>query len=305
MKKERIIYTLVLSIALIAIVGFCLPDSPSSRLKMERFWVLKTHTKKKFDIVIIGDSRVYRGLSPNAMKEILPDLNILNFGYSNGGLNNPLFLEATKKLDENSRKKIIVIGITPASLTPGAAKNEHLKQELRRKKTEVIQRIYLNPYFQFFEPTKPNVIIDSIFNRQKTNNYYEHFTEYGFVGGKKDIYNTNEALDSYRNQFKKEQVSEKVISNLIEQVKQWKSKNIMVFGYRPPSTEKMEMLENEMSGFVEADFIHQFEMAGGIWINLELENLKSYDGSHLDEESAERVSKELAKEIKILSFRMK
>jgi len=298
MRKERILYTFLLSAIFIAVTGYFLPEPPSSRMKAERFWAYKTHTLKKFDIICIGDSRIYRGLSPDAMKKVLPDYNILNLGYSNGGLNDPLFSEATKKLDEKSNTRIIVIGITPASLTEEASQNEHLKQELRRKKTEVYQRIYLNPYLQFFEPTKPNVIIDSIFNHQKTNNYYEHFTKCGFVGGRKDKYDTNEALESYRKQFLREQVSEAVILNLMDQIQKWKMKGIQVYGYRPPSTEKMEILENEMSGFNEESFIEQFKNAGGIWIDIDMQNLRSYDGSHLDEESAEKVSKELAKKIR-------
>lgn len=298
MLKERITYTFLLSAILIALTGYLLPEPPSSRMKADQFWSYKTHTKKKFDIVLIGDSRLYRGLSPDAMKKEMPNFDILNFGYSNGGLHEPLLSEAAKKLDEESTKKIIVIGVTPASLTPGAAKNEHLLQELRRKNSEVFQRIYLTHYLQLFEPTTPKMIINSIFDKVETNNYYEHFTKYGFVGGRKDVYDTNEALESYRKQFQREQVSDAIIDNLLKQVKEWNNKGIKVFGYRPPSTKKMEQLENELSGFREVQFVKQFEEAGGIWLELQIDNLKSYDGSHLDEESAEIFSKEIAKIIK-------
>ena len=42
--------------------------------------------KTRFDMILMGDSRVYRGLSPEAMKSVLSDYRIFNFGYSGGGL---------------------------------------------------------------------------------------------------------------------------------------------------------------------------------------------------------------------------
>lgn len=297
MKKERIIYTLIACALFTFLIGFFLPKPPSSALQGERFWTFKTHTKKKYDIVYVGDSRVYRGLSPDAMKRVFTKLDILNFAYSNGGLAEPMFEEATKKLKDNN--SIIIIGITPASLTPGAAENEHLKQELRRKKTEVLKRVYINPHLRFFEAVKPISIIDSIRNKHTTNNYYETFTEFGFVGGRKDVYDINEAIESYIKHFKREQVSPEIIQNLMHQVNVWKNSGIKVYGFRPPTTEKMVELEDSMSGFEEHIFVKEFEQAGGNWLDIDVPDLRSYDGSHLDMESAERFSFELAKALKI------
>jgi hypothetical protein len=62
----------------------------------------------------------------------------------------------------------------------------------------------------------------------------------------------------------------------------------------------MDDMENELSGFVESDCQVNVIQNGGHWIDLKEEvcNYSSYDGSHLDDESAIMLSGDLAREIK-------
>ena len=109
MRKERILYTFLLSAIFIAVTGYFLPEPPSSRMKAERFWAYKTHTLKKFDIICIGDSRIYRGLSPDAMKKVLPDYNILNLGYSRAVYKKQDISEDRKEVLKKKEDNVLVI----------------------------------------------------------------------------------------------------------------------------------------------------------------------------------------------------
>ena len=72
----------------------------------------------------------------------------------------------------------------------------------------------------------------------------------------------------------------------------------MVFGFRSPVTEKILSIENELSGLEEDVFLEQFESAGGIWLSVPPGPYYTYDGNHLDKESAIRYSVALAEQIK-------
>ena len=97
MLKNKTYITVILSLFLILILGLILPKQNTVKTQLERFWLKKTFSDKNYDIVIMGDSRTYRGVSPQAMQQILTNYKILNFAYSNGGLNNFMFGEAEKR----------------------------------------------------------------------------------------------------------------------------------------------------------------------------------------------------------------
>lgn len=53
----------------------------------DSFWLQKANAEARYDIVLLGDSRVYRGISPEDMAIVLDGYEILNFGFSANGLN--------------------------------------------------------------------------------------------------------------------------------------------------------------------------------------------------------------------------
>jgi hypothetical protein len=68
-----------------AILPFSYDPMHTTGAVSERFWVMKAQGMSRYDMILMGDSRVYRGLSPQAMEEVLPGERILNFGFSGGG----------------------------------------------------------------------------------------------------------------------------------------------------------------------------------------------------------------------------
>ena len=294
--KERILIILPLSILLL--IGFnrvkpVTDDTKASIIK--RFWILKTHTERKFDFLICGDSRTYRGISPTEMRSVLPNFSIFNLGYSSGSYSSFMLTKMESKLDMGASQKIILLGITPYSLTPKASLDGQIKQELDRKKEEIFESIYLQPWKLFFEPVEIRWRIDSLakFKPKYIQKYYDD----GWVASDKIPPNPKEALDEYVKDFNNNQVSEEIIDHLMGQVKEWTSRGIQVFGVRPPTTIEMLKLEKELSNFDEDKFVLKFKQAGGIWLEVSASRYASYDGSHLDVSSAKEFSRDLATKV--------
>jgi hypothetical protein len=264
----------------------------------ERFWVLKTHGKARFDMILMGDSRVYRGLSPEAMETILSNYRIFNFGYSGGGLDPMMYAAAERRLDPRSDHKSIVFGVTPLALTPYAAKNEHYLQELNRPSDYVFLRLYWLPLVHALEALDirsiPNVFTGDSKARMQVG-YYQEFHDDGWIASwsiPEDPYRT---LSSFRDIFSQTPVSQKLVQELMEQTRLWTADGIKVYGFRIPSSQVMVTLEDQMSGFDETVFIEQFKSAGGIWYSIPLEPYHSFDGSHLTKQAAQQLSVDLAK----------
>ena len=284
-----------LSVIFIFLIGSLRPQPMSSVITKEKFWADKVHSKSKFEVLVAGDSRVYRGISSAVLSEELGGLSVLNFGFSSGGLNLEIFRALEQRL-EQQENAIVLLGITPFSLTPKAYENAHFKQELSRDKKEVFSRRYVGPVIHFFDPIKPA----DIFNTgDQRNGYYERFHKNGWVASKKIPADKTSALKSYRKNFRNNKVSPDILDELYNQVALWKANKIRVFAFRLPSTKEMELLEREISGFDELEIKTRLSASGAEWIEIgNSYNYNSYDGSHLDEESAERFSRYLGREIR-------
>jgi hypothetical protein len=292
--KERIVWVLFLSIILAFLFDRFRPIVSERQQELaKRFWIIKTYNPNKYNCVIYGDSRTYRGISPAAVVSEIPGYSAINFGYSSGSFSEFMLDKVEEKFDTDQRNGIIILGITPFSLTPRAITDSHIKQELARKKEEVWETIYLQPVKLFFEPhyfhwsgEEANPVI-----------YTQEYNNNGWVASDKEPTDVKEALPRYVINFEDNKVSAEVVEQLMKRVNKWVNQGIRVFGVRPPSSTEMVKLENEISGFDEKEFTSKFEKNGGKWITIDTTGLKSYDGSHLRKQSAITFSKSLGEKI--------
>lgn len=292
--KERIVGVIPVLLVLWFLLSLFKPQTDASKASMvKRFWILKTHSEKKYSLVLCGDSRTYRGMSPEEMQNVLPDFSIYNFAYSSGSFSAFMLDQIEKRLDFDAPVKVLYLGITPYSLTPKAAKDGHIRQEMARKKEEVWEALYLDPVKQFFEPyqfdwDKPG---DSVL-------YIQNYKATGWVATTKIPPDPGEAIPIYMRDFQDNTVSNTMIDSLVSRVERWTEKRVIVFAGRPPTTNAMINLENTISGFDESGFVRKFEQAGGIWLQTDVNDYQSFDGSHLDIPSAIKFSTDIASMIK-------
>jgi len=298
MYKRKTTYFLIISICCLILSVLFRSVPTNSQASYEKLFADKTHTKEKFNILVAGDSRIYRGISPWVIENELPGNDVLNFGYSSLGYTDYIFKYINEKLDtSNNRPVVIVLGITPYSFTPDAGMNNHHYQELSRTKSDVYQRRYINPLLSVFDPVKPDRLLKS--KKNDSSGFFVYYEYRGWVSSDIRPYDTTAALASYQKVFNENQVTAEMKNNLLEQVKKWTNKGYYIFGFRVPSTYHMVQLENELSGYREIEFQKSFSEAGGIYLKFENKYYQSYDGSHLNRESAIKLSAQLADSIKV------
>lgn len=294
--RANIKITLLLAAIICGLLSFVFPKNDEKYLS-EYFWSRKTLSKQKYNILIMGDSRVYRGISPQIMQKHLPQFKILNFGYSNGGLNPTMFEAAEQKLVTNSSTKIIVLGITANSVSGYTERNTQYIQEFIRPREEVIERLYFSPIKYWFSPVTPQLLKTWLFESPPVAYYKNEYHLSGYVRSEKFPADTMEAIPSYVKDFTNYKVDDEKLEALYKQVGEWYESGITIVGFRPPVSYPMRMLEDTMGLYNEAEIKARMSKAGAHWLMLNPANYKTYDGSHLDECSAIKLSDTLAKYI--------
>ncbi len=292
-RKPNIWITLAIAATLVAALSFVLPKDAEKYLG-ELFWTRKTFAPPKYNMVIMGDSRVYRGVSPQIIEKRLPGLKVLNFAFSNGGLNPTMFDAAEKKLVHNSKPKIIVLGISANAISGYSAGNQQYIQELNRPREEIFERIYFNPLRYWFSATSPEKLKNHFSKQEEIRFYRNTYFMNGYVESDKYPVDTMEAIASYTKDFTNYKVEPENLQILFNQVKNWTNNGIIVVGFVPPVSQPMQMLEDTLGLFDEVAVKAGFENVSGKWIDLNPANYKTYDGSHLTIESAKELSHKIA-----------
>jgi len=288
-RKPNIWITVAVAATLVTVLSFVLPKDAEKYLG-ELFWTRKTFAPAKYNVVLMGDSRVYRGVSPEIIESHLTGLKVLNFAYSNGGLNPTMFDAAEKKLVQNDKPKMIVLGISANTITDYSAANQQYQQELNRPREEIFERIYFNPLRYWVSATSPEKLKNHFSERKETAFYRNEYFMNGYVESEKFPIDTMEAIASYTKDFINHKVTSENLKDLFNQVKKWSDSGIIVVGFVPPVSQPMQMLEDTLGLFDEVAIKAGFENASGHWIDLNPANYKTYDGSHLTIESARELS---------------
>jgi hypothetical protein len=297
--EERVFWLIPIMVLIILFIKAFAPKSDEKRvIENNSFWKHKTFDKKTYQIVIAGDSRVYRGVSPQAMIPVLPGMNILNFGYGSAGFDNIMLNEISKKIDLKAKQKVVVLGLTPLTLTQEGRNNYHLNYELKTKREELIELLYFKRAFQFFVPFTLDQMDQKLKGKEFQTTFHQEYTSTGWVATYDEKPWEESAIKSYSTRFINNQVTEENLLQVANKIKEWTQQGVMVFGFRPPTTHKMVALEDSLSGYNEQWVKTKIVESGGIWLDFNVDDYSTYDGSHLQKESAYRFSHDLATKIK-------
>jgi len=298
--RSRTITVIGLALGLILFLGWAKPpyEWVNSGVNHREFWVNKRFNNQgKMDMVLAGDSRVLRGLSPSAMTEILSGRRIINYGFDANGYTSTYLEEIERTLDPVSDNRSVVLSITPQSLAPRASRRNGFLSLTQKGEFDLFVDRNLARYLEFFRPYELDYYWNKLRGIRKPM-YVQNFRPDGWIASYKEPEDTLYQIRRYQGRFDNNKVSGKIVDRLIESVIKWHNQGIDVYGIRLPTSQPMLTLEDSVSGFDEASFKSAFVGAGGEWIDIPSGLYKSYDGSHLHEESARRLSKELARWIR-------
>lgn len=280
--RKKIVLSFLISTILIAVLKL---SFPVPRKFSDSFWIKKTHSNEKFDLVVCGDSRVYRSFSIDALQSKLDfPIRGVNLGYLSAGYSNEYLDFAVSKFDSDSKQKILVLGISPHSLTQEAFKNEHFKSFMNMTKNDVYKGLKLSSLYKFFSPYKPSELFVN------NNNVKTTYHSDGWVSTSWIKADTLDGMKVYKRTFSNYQVDKRELNVFLKKLGEIKAKGITIIAYRPPSTVQMRNLEDSISGFKEQTIKKELVKRNIIWFDFKDSDFHSYDGSHLDSKSAEKFS---------------
>lgn len=291
--RSRITVSIAASLLFILLIKLTFPEAKNNKELVHEFWMSKTHSKDKYNVVVCGDSRVYRGVSPDAIIDNT-DLNLtgINLGYSGSGFSEEYLDFALSKLDKNASLKVLVLGVTPHSLTREAFKNDDLRSYKEVASTQVMKAGYLSPILKHFAPYQLSELIG-----RRTVSHIQEYKPDGWVASSFRVPNPESAIPSYRKTFSKYQVKETEVDAFLKKVGQITSSGIHVIAFRPPSTIRMRALEDSISGFDESYIKQKLIEDSVVWMDFSEADFNSHDGSHLHFESAIKLSEMIGKRI--------
>ena len=263
------------------------------KMKESSFWREKVKADPSHAMVLLGDSRTYRGANPEIIGRIL-SLKCYNLGFSSGGLNEEMFRLAESKLDRSASKTIIVLGISPLTLSEEMRSNEQYKLISAQKDPVFKQEQLLQTFFTPMDHQRWRVIRKMRKEQEKRRNAPKTFYASGWTSicqpFSQEKY--DRGLEIYRIQMKNYAFSPQSLEELIKNVRTWKKRGFHVFAFRPPTSKEMEEIEN--AKYDEKIVKKAFSAAGGIWLDFPVDAYKTYDASHLTTDCTRVFSRDLA-----------
>lgn len=293
-RSTQIAIAVATFLGLLAVGAVYQSQSHESGLSEQAFYRHKIGWRGAFDLVVAGDSRVARGVSPARMQTVLEDHRIANLGFNANSLVYAPYLDHVEQaLDPKSHTRAILIGVDPYELTPRSiANNGFIKysQEAPAQSGELPKPTLRERLRDAFSPLR---LREAMVPGHTTEVFHEH----GFIETDRFPIDESARLSRYRVKFDGNRVDRALTQVLFGAVERWSGQGIVVLGFEPPISSGLLAVELELSGFDRPWFVAEFERRGGSWLSDLGSSYQTYDGEHLTSESAERLSVRLAKAV--------
>ncbi len=296
MRKERILYLFVLVVVAVTALTLTRSDDSVQSIENKRYWIWKTHSEETYPVVFAGDSRVFRGIAPAEFENVTA-MGAINLGYSSNGFH-PQYLDfLEERLDKSVDKPVIVLGISAHSFSRNGSGSYAYRAEVNRKKEEIMQYMNLYQLSKLFSPLQ---LLETLGIEEKNNFRANYHIKYHFDGWMESYWDRRDTTNSdisYKVIFNNNQFNEDAVGILYRQVEKWTEEGITVAAYRSPTTHAIRVLEDSLSGFKIGPFRQELLESGVHWIEVDRSKYQTYDGNHLESESAKQFTRDLAVEI--------
>lgn len=291
-----------LTAVLVVAIGLARPR-PASVLEDQgvhptRFWAEKAADVSRYDVVLAGDSRVFRGLAPSVIAQELGGARVTNAGFSGACLCGAYLDHVVARLDRTSARRTLVLGVTPHALTAHAERDNGYLAEARRTRSERLERVWLAPALDFVAPIAPADLVRAARREPpRGSRYVQRHEPDGWVASALLPPEPDRALGEYRRVLTGSAVEPRLVAALADRVRGLAADGTRVVAFRPPASPALRRLEEELGRFDEPATRAALESAGARWVDVDPERYPTYDGSHLDEASARALSRDLARDL--------
>lgn len=291
--KTKIYLTICLLIVIVFCVKLFVPAPYINKELQNEFWVKKTHKTTLKNIVIGGDSRTYRGVSTKHLLKGQSNLTAVNLGYSDGGFNSEYLQFLYKRLDTAAQQKIMLFGITPHVFLKKCSENEKLIEYQNKTSSEIFSGMHYASFLKHFPPYTPYELFDD-----SSETYLIKYHQDGYAASDNLKGDFGYTYWVYWDTYMKEKVSDSLIDVFFTDINEYQKKDIMIVAFGPPNTSHMKEIEDSHSGFNRHNFRTRLKENNVHWIEVNDSIYKSYDGSHIFHDDAERLSEFLGQKIK-------
>lgn len=273
------------------------------------YWRMKVEWTDRADIVLAGDSRVYRGLDPDIFEQALPELRAVNFGFSSTNWSKGYFDRIDQVLGKNGGAKWIVLGVSPNSLRRttymsgtkfedngfGSALRDSTESRLSVAFMRNLDAVLygLRPFnMDYWWAAKTGTA--SEFALVPDDQYLQRFELSGWVASDFVERDPQRHTNSSTGDRHPSKIDNGTYSELLAAIRIWTKDGKNVIAFRPPVSAATFELETTETGYPEQSIAEDMARAGAIWIDLDIKDYISYDGSHIEAGSARKLSRQLA-----------
>ena len=257
-------------------------------LSEESFWAGKILDDQKYDVGLLGDSRVFRGVLPSVLGQ--GGSEVINLGFSGVAWTKDYFKFARKRLKEDG---VYFFGLTPHSFSSKAASMNGFLDWSNRKKKDLWIDFHLGSWVSLFRSVRLDEVY-AYFLGEVTEKKYTYRRD-GSVVGEEKPYSLVRTLRAYETQFKDNPLSDEILQSFLHELSQLTSSGHRVFGFFPPVDSQLGQLEKDRLGWKPEKMKAEFVAHGGTWLEPQGSYVLS-DGSHLSPEGALQFSIDLLEE---------
>ncbi len=248
------------------------------------------------DLVLAGNSRVYRGLAPS---EFPAGWRTLNFGFSSATFDET-YLDRCAALLAPDGRRTIVFGVTALNFVngPDDGFDVAMRDMQRARLPFAVRRIFGTAQREWFQPVALDLLLpaDGTARRALRSDYVEIFHADGFVGSDYRTHEVARAVESYRAEYEKgKRVDAGLVAGFVERVRSLRAAGVTVLCFRMPACPEMDAMEDALAGLDWGTLERDLRDAGASWLDVGSADLTSYDGSHLAEPSAIELSRRVAR----------
>lgn len=277
-----------MAVVLLGAVAWMRPDIRNP-VDDTSFFRMKLAWRDTADVVVLGDSQVYRGIDPEAFAEHCPGPRTLNFGFSSVLLRRP-YVEASVAVLRMAGPKVLLVGISSLQFKSEQLSDGFLEARRRDMQFRLPWQFeaYLQPLLQRLRPLEIPIpaeqLVSWIYRRD------------GFVAGN----SPKVVQDSIRyvNDYAVHPFSEKMYQSLLNQLQSLQRHGYRVLVFSTYSSPAFERIDTRMSGLDDKKLAHDLHALGLDYLPVATHGLRSYDGIHLDAASAALFSRRLGAAVK-------
>ncbi len=262
------------------------------------YWRMKLEWHHTADIVLVGDSQVYRGLDPSVFAATWGG-RALNFGFSGAGLD-ARYLDAVERvLDPASSPPVVVLAVSPWSLTPRAAGPNGFTAALEEQRRSSLPAVWLQRLDSVTHRLRPAPLevlpAEHTATRAAAESYRQEFRPDGWVASEQSPPQITRGLESVRaNHAHANRVDPAILAAVQDRIRRWTGRGWHVVVFVPPGAPEVDRLARDLAGFDARAVARAVVDAGARWVDVGPDAFETYDGIHLTRASAVRLSRHLA-----------